>query len=81
MMNSFGINEDVLKRCVAPGRPITFHRETWPGALLEHQHLPGPNTQLQVLLMSKAVPDSPLRGPVLVAVVLEGPKSGDHPSH
>lgn len=49
--------------------------------LLEQQHLPGPNTYLQALLVSKPVPNSPLRDPVLAIVVLEGPKSSDHPSH
>lgn len=49
-------------------------RHCWGGGgELEHQHLPGPNTQLQVLLVSKAVPDSPLGDSVLVATVLEGP--------
>lgn len=82
MMNSFGINGDILQQCVAPGRPITFPMEMWPGGgvVLEQQHLPGPNTQLQVLLVSKAVPDSPLGDSVLVATVLEGPEASAHPS-
>lgn len=82
MMNSLDINGDALQQCVALGRPITFPRESWPqGELLEQQHLPDPNTQLQVLLVSRAVPNSPLGDPVLVATVLEGPESSDHPSH
>ena len=81
-MISFGINGDVLQQCVAPGRLVTCPEETWPwGVLLEQQDLPSPNTPLQVLLVSKAVPNSPLGGPVLVATVLEGPESSNHPSH
>lgn len=82
MMNSFGFNGDVLQQCVAPRRPIAFPGEDVAGEeLLEQQHLPGPNAHLQALPVSKPVPNSPLRDPVLAVVVLEGPKSSDHPSH
>lgn len=82
MINSFGINGDVLQQCMVPHIPVTFSGEDVAGeGLLEQQHLPGPNTYLQALLVSKPVPNSPLRDPVLAVVVLEGPKSSDHPSH
>jgi len=80
VMNSFGINGDVLQQCVALGRPITFPGEMWLRGCAGAAVPPWSWTRHQVLLGSKAVPNSPPGVFVLIAVVLEGPESSDCPS-